>query len=267
MWEDPGLARFLNRLASFSRLITFDKRGTGLSDSVPLEDLPTLEVRMDDLRAVMDAVGSERAVLFGHSEGGAMCMLFAATYPERCDSLILTGSYAAKIRSDEYPWAPSTEDRLAEIEAIEQTWGDPEIFSYLVPSRADDQVFQAWLQKYQRLSASPRAAGALMRMNSMIDLTAILPSISGPDPAALSSGRPRRQYRRRPLYRLQGPRREACGATRRRPCLLGWQHGVAPRGDRGIHHGSSRCGWAREGAGHRPLHRHRRFDQEGGGAG
>ncbi|HEX2368798.1 MAG TPA: adenylate/guanylate cyclase domain-containing protein [Acidimicrobiia bacterium] len=180
MWEDPGLARFLNRLASFSRLITFDKRGTGLSDSVPLEHLPTLEVRMDDLRAVMDAVGSERAVLFGHSEGGAMCMLFAATYPDRCDSLILTGSYATKVRSDDYPWAPSTEDRLAEIEALEQAWGDPEIFSYLVPSRADDQVFQAWLHKYQRLSASPRAAGALMRMNSMIDLTAILPSIRVP---------------------------------------------------------------------------------------
>ena len=180
MWEDPGLARFLNRLASFSRLITFDKRGTGLSDSVPVEDLPTLEVRMDDLRAVMDAVGSERATLFGHSEGGNMCILFAATYPERCDSLILTGSYAARVRRDDYPWAPSTEDRLAEIDAVERKWGDPEIFSYLVPSRADDQVFQAWLQRYQRLSASPRAAAALLRMNTMIDVTAVLPSISVP---------------------------------------------------------------------------------------
>jgi len=83
MWEDPGLARFLRRLASFSRLITFDKRGTGLSDPVPTNELPTLEVRMDDLRAVMDAAGSERATLFGHSEGGNMCILFAATYPDR----------------------------------------------------------------------------------------------------------------------------------------------------------------------------------------
>jgi pimeloyl-ACP methyl ester carboxylesterase len=180
MWEDPGLARFLNRLASFSRLITFDKRGTGLSDPVPLVDLPTLEVRMDDLRAVMDAVGSERATLFGHSEGGAMCALFAATFPERTDALILTGVYAARLRSDEYPWAPTQEERMANIEALERTWGDPGVFDYLVPSRASDPAFQKWLERYQRLSASPRAAATLMAMNSHIDVTGILPSIRVP---------------------------------------------------------------------------------------
>ena len=111
MWEDPGLARFLRRLASFSRLITFDKQGTGLSDPVPLHQLPDLERRMDDLRAVMNEVGSERATLFGHSEGGNLCLLFGATYPDRTDGVILTGAPATRIWSDDYPWAPSKEDK------------------------------------------------------------------------------------------------------------------------------------------------------------
>jgi pimeloyl-ACP methyl ester carboxylesterase len=180
MWEDPGLARFLERLASFARLIVFDKRGTGLSDPVPVEHLPTLEVRMDDLRAVMDAVGSPRATLFGHSEGGNMCALFAATYPDRTDGLVLTGSYAKRIRSPEYPWAPTWEERLAEIETTEREWGTLDSTDYLAPSRANDPAFRTWMQRYRRLSASPRAAAALLRMNSFIDLTTILPSIRVP---------------------------------------------------------------------------------------
>jgi pimeloyl-ACP methyl ester carboxylesterase len=166
MWEDPGLGRFLRRLGSFSRLITFDKRGTGLSDAVSVEELPTLEVRMDDLRAVMDAAGAERATLFGHSEGGNMCVLFAATYPERTDGLILTGSYAKRIRSPEYPWAPTWEERLAAVEETERSWGDPSMIASLAPRRADDPAFRAWVQRYVRLSASPRAASELLRMNS-----------------------------------------------------------------------------------------------------
>ena len=106
MWEEPRLASFLERLASFSRLILFDKRGTGLSDPVPDDDLPTLERRMDDVRAVMDAAGSERAALLGHSEGGNMCILFAASFPERTSALVLVGCYAKRARSDDYPWAP-----------------------------------------------------------------------------------------------------------------------------------------------------------------
>ena len=180
MWEDRGLAGFLDRLAAFSRLIIFDKRGTGLSDSVPVDRLPTLEVRMDDLRAVMDAVGSERAFLFGHSEGGNMCVLFAATFPERVGGMILTGSYAKRIRSDDYPWAPTREERLAEIEEVEQHWGEETTVGAYAPSRADDPSFQAWLQRYSRLSASPQAAAALMRMNSEIDVTTILPTIRVP---------------------------------------------------------------------------------------
>lgn len=180
MWEDPGLARFLRRLASFSRLITFDKRGTGLSDPVEIDQLPTLEVRMDDVRAVMDAVESERATLFGHSEGGNMCMLFAATYPERTDGLVLTGSYAKRIHSDDYPWAPTWDQRLKEIEATEQTWPDTITAASMAPSRAGDEAFATWISRYARLSSSPRAAAAMLRMNSQIDVTSILPAIRVP---------------------------------------------------------------------------------------
>ncbi len=104
-WNEPSFARFLRRLASFSRLILFDKRGTGLSD--PVTQLPTLEQRMDDVRAVIDAVGSRHAVLLGVSEGGPMCSLFAATYPEQTDALIMIGTYARRLRAPDYPWAPT----------------------------------------------------------------------------------------------------------------------------------------------------------------
>ena len=181
MWEDPGLARFLNRIASFSRLILFDKRGTGLSDPVSIDDLPSLEVRMDDLRAVMDAVGSTSATLFGHSEGGNLSILFSGTYPDRSDGLILTGSYAKRLRSQDYPWAPTWEERVADSEIIENNWGDPEgIVEYYAPSRAEDQAFQAWISRYLRLSASPKAAAALNMMNTTIDVTGLLPAIRVP---------------------------------------------------------------------------------------
>jgi pimeloyl-ACP methyl ester carboxylesterase len=180
MWEEPGLARFLERLASFSRLILFDKRGTGLSDPVPTDALPTLEERMDDVRAVMDAVGSERAALLGHSEGGNMCVLFTATYPERTTALILVGSYAKRIRSEDYPWAPTAEQRTREIEETEATWGSPEAFQVLAPSKASDQAFQRWIGRYLRQSASPKAAAALMRMNTQIDVRDVLPTIGVP---------------------------------------------------------------------------------------
>jgi pimeloyl-ACP methyl ester carboxylesterase len=181
MWEDPGLARFLNRLASFSRLIVFDKRGTGLSDPVETDDLPTLEVRMDDLRAVMDAAGSPRATLLGHSEGGNMCVLFAATYPDRTDGLVLIGSYVKRLRSDDYPWAPTWEQRMADTEDIKTNWVDPvKIAEYYAPSRANDPAFRAWTERYLRLSASPKAAAALNTMNTFIDVTTVLTAIRVP---------------------------------------------------------------------------------------
>jgi pimeloyl-ACP methyl ester carboxylesterase len=180
-WDDPSMARFLRRLASFSRLILFDKRGTGMSDPVPLDQLPTLEERMDDVRAVMDAVGSEKATLFGHSEGGNMCILFSATYPERTEGLILTGCYAKRIWSEDYPWAPRPQDREAQADEMERTWGDPDaVPEWVAPSRINDEAFRNWVAKYFRLGASPRAAANLLRMNTQIDTRSVLPTIQVP---------------------------------------------------------------------------------------
>jgi pimeloyl-ACP methyl ester carboxylesterase len=180
MWAYPPFAHFLRRLAAFSRLILFDKRGTGLSDPVPLDRLPTLEQRMDDVRAVLDAVGSDRAALFGHSEGGNMCMLFAATYPERVRALVMLAAFAKRLRSDDYPWAPTAENREADARALEEGgWGNIDM-SYYAPSKRDDPEFGKWLGGWLRNGASPRAAAGLLRMNSRIDVRAVLPTISVP---------------------------------------------------------------------------------------
>jgi pimeloyl-ACP methyl ester carboxylesterase len=180
MWEEPGHARFLRRLASFSRLIVFDKRGTGLSDRVPLDRLPTLEQRMDDLRAVMDAVGSERAALFGHSEGGNMSILFAATYPDRTAALVTYGIFASRLRKDDYPWGRTLEEREREYELLPRAWGGPVDIETLAPSRAGDPAFRDWWAAYLRAGASPSAALALLKMNSLIDVREILGSIRVP---------------------------------------------------------------------------------------
>jgi len=178
MWEEPAHGRLLGRLASFSRLILFDERGTGLSDPVPLDRLPTLEQRMDDVRAVMDAAGSKRAVIFGSSEGGLMSALFAATYPERTEALIAFAIYAKRLWSPDYPWAPTVEARTAEIEMIERTWGGEMDISDLAPSA--DEPFKRRAVSYLRRSASPGAAVALLKMNSQIDVREVLPTIRVP---------------------------------------------------------------------------------------
>lgn len=181
MWEDPAMAFLLRGLASFSRLILFDKRGTGLSDPIPLDRIPGLEERMDDVRAVMDAIGSERAFLLGHSEGGNMCTLFAATHPERTAGLILVSTYAKRIWSEDYPWAPTPEERAIHIAETEEHFGDPEhLPDWIAPSRAGDPAFKQWVAKYFRMGSSPRAAAHLLRMNTEMDTTAVLPNISVP---------------------------------------------------------------------------------------
>jgi pimeloyl-ACP methyl ester carboxylesterase len=186
MWDEPNHARLLRRLASFSRLILFDKRGTGMSDPVPLERLPTLEQRMDDVRAVMDAAGSDDAALFGSSEGGLMSVLFAATYPERTRALVTLGIYAKRIWSEDYPWAPTPEARAAEVEEIEREWGGEMDLSSLAPSA--DEAFKRRAVTYLRRSASPGAAVALLRMNSQIDVREVLPVISVPTLVLQRSG-------------------------------------------------------------------------------
>ncbi|NIS80664.1 MAG: alpha/beta fold hydrolase [Anaerolineales bacterium] len=180
LWEEPRCARFFRRLASFSRLILFDKRGTGLSDRVADDALPTLEERIDDLRAIMDAVGSERAALLGISEGGPMCALFAATYPERTSALVPYGSYAKWVRERDYPWAPTREEHERALEIFSQEWGRAIGLHRFAPSVADDERFRNWWAMFLRLGASPGAALALFRMNIDIDVRHLLPTIRVP---------------------------------------------------------------------------------------
>ncbi len=179
-WEDPEQARFLSRLASFCRVITFDKRGTGLSDRVSNDKLPTLEERMEDLKAVMDAAGSKEAALFGFSEGGNLCALFAATYPQRTKALVLFGVFAKRIKSPDYPWAPSPESRAQEYAIVEKEWGNEMDLQNYVPSRMHDKEFIKRLATYFRRAASPSAAVTLLRMNTEIDIREILPLIRVP---------------------------------------------------------------------------------------
>jgi class 3 adenylate cyclase len=177
-WENPTYARFFDRLSSFCRLILFDKRGTGLSD----RDVgyPTLEQRMDDVRAVMDAVGTEQAAIFGMSEGGNMSMLFAASYPERTTALILFGCFAKRSWSEDYPWAPTREARQDWLDLIERDWGSTADLDEVAPGAAGDPAFREWISSYWRYGASPRAALELGRLNTDIDVRAVLPAIRVP---------------------------------------------------------------------------------------
>ena len=177
-WEEPAVEHFFRRLASFSRLILFDKRGTGLSDRIV--DLPSLEVRMDDVRAVLDAVGSEHAALFGYSEGGPMCALFAASYPTRTSALIMAGAYARMMVAPDYTFGRTQEQYDAFLEQITRDWGGPVGIERRVPSRVNDPRFRDWWARFLRASASPQAAAMLLRMNAQVDIRHVLPSIRVP---------------------------------------------------------------------------------------
>ena len=179
MWRNKELSEFLTKLSKFVRVILFDKRGTGLSDRVT--ELSTLEERMDDIRAVMDAVQSEKAILFGHSEGGSVSALFAATYPQRTISLITFGVFAKRRYSEDYPWAPTDEERQEVYNMIETSWGSNNMnYASLAPSMADDPVFMEWLASYFRSGASPSAALVLTKMNTQVDIIEILDTIEVP---------------------------------------------------------------------------------------
>jgi pimeloyl-ACP methyl ester carboxylesterase len=187
-WEEPAVARFLDRLASFSRLILFDKRGTGLSDRVSERDLPTLETRMDDVRAVMDTVGSARAALCGYSEGGPLCTLFAATYPARTTALIMIGSYARRLWAPDYPWAPSNEAHLEFLERCRREWGGPVGLEARWPSAAAEARVRQWWSRLLRMGTSPGANLALLRMNAEMDVRHVLPAVRVPTLILHSSG-------------------------------------------------------------------------------
>lgn len=179
-WEYPPQARFFARLASFSRLILFDKRGTGLSDRVPVGELPTLEQRMDDIRAVMDGAGSERAALLGLSEGGPMSLLFAATHPARAAALVLLASFARIIRGEGYTVGPTAEEFSRFIDLIEAGWGTGVAAGALFPGLKDDPVLRQFWARFQRQAASPGAAVAILSMLLDTDARAALPVIDSP---------------------------------------------------------------------------------------
>jgi pimeloyl-ACP methyl ester carboxylesterase len=176
-WEEPRSRYFLERLGSFSRLIRFDKRGTGLSDRDC--GLPDLETRMDDVRTVLDAVGSEQAALFGYSEGGPLCCLFAASHPERTSALVLYGTYAKRHDpDDDYPWAPTWEERERYADEIERGWAWEADLKRMAPSA--DSALTVWWGRRARAAASPGAARALILMNSEIDVRSVLHSVHVP---------------------------------------------------------------------------------------
>jgi pimeloyl-ACP methyl ester carboxylesterase len=173
LWESPDAARWLLRLASYARMAMFDKRGTGMSDRV--SELPGLDQRMDDLRAVMDVADMEQAALFGISEGGPLTAIFAATYPERCSALVLYGSFARFT-----DWLPTEEALAGFLGYIDQAWGSGGSMHFLAPSLANDPAAQQWQGRFERRGASPAAATALMRMNSQIDISDIVSTIRVP---------------------------------------------------------------------------------------
>jgi class 3 adenylate cyclase len=175
LWEEPRIARYFERLASFSRLILFDRRGLGLSD--PVMTAPTLEDQMDDVVAVMDAAGSDRAAVYAQLEAGAMAALFAATHPERTSALMLYEGLPRMAWAPDYEWAMTDEQRQ---DAVARPWGDGSRIDGLAPTSGQDPRFRAWFAKLERLAASPGTAAKFMLMNAQVDVRAVLPTIRVP---------------------------------------------------------------------------------------
>lgn len=172
-WSEPGMARFLRELGEFARVVMFDKRGTGMSDRVA--NVPALDERVDDMRAVMDALGIERAAIMGPSEGGSLAAYFAATHPHRCQSLVLYGAFA-RFAS----WIASDQALQRLIEYIDTSWGSGDSLRSFAPSMVGNAAFEQWWARSERLGASPADAIALMRLNSQIDISDVLPTIHVP---------------------------------------------------------------------------------------
>lgn len=180
LWEDPDYRRFCERLGTFTRLLLFDKRGMGLSDRVRIG---TLEQRMDDVRAVMDAAGSESAALMGVSEGGPLSMLFAAAHPERTRALILCGAEVKEETTDDWPWGEATRaefEQAMDLERVIERWGKGLSTDYLFPRRRGDEAFRNWFGRLQMQSATPNDAVAFMRMAFEIDVRHVAPSVKVP---------------------------------------------------------------------------------------
>jgi class 3 adenylate cyclase len=180
-WEHPSRADFLNRLASFSRLILFDRRGWGASDPLPHGESPTWEGWTDDIRVVLDAAGSESAAVFGELDGGPICTLFAAMHPQRVRALVLANAAARNLRSDDYPIGYTEEEAEATVKLIESTWGSVDLAKIGFPSRAEDVQFLRWSARLQRAAATPRSAAVQYGyMIRSMDIRSVLDAIQMP---------------------------------------------------------------------------------------
>jgi pimeloyl-ACP methyl ester carboxylesterase len=183
-WANPRYARILDRLASFSRMVVMDRRGTGLSDRPSPDELPSIEVLVADLRAVLDDAGIERAALFGFADGADLCALFAATHPARTSALILYGASAVGTRTADEPWAWSAEEWDAYLGELARGWGTREyiesVLRWAAPTAYEDAHVRRWFVDYQRLSASPAAVVAIESICRDIDMRGVLPSIEVP---------------------------------------------------------------------------------------
>jgi class 3 adenylate cyclase len=177
-WQDPLVSRYFGRLASFSRLIMFDRRGSGRSDPVPRA--PTLEEQMDDVVAVMDAVGSDHAAVLAMLEGGAMAALFAASHPERTDALVLHEAQPRMSWAPDYDWAMPEAERELRVQDALETWGDGSRMIALSATAAEQPRLRRWYARLERLAATPSTAARLMRMTGQVDVRAVLPSIQAP---------------------------------------------------------------------------------------
>lgn len=171
-WTEPAIERYFRRLAAFSRLILFDRRGTGLSD--PVLRAPTLEEQMDDVVAVMDAAGSEKAAFYAQLEGGAMAVMFAASHPERTTALVLYEAMPRMSWAPDYEWAPTRKQRET---MLKQPWGDGSRITALAPTAAKNPRLREWFARLERLAASPGTAAQLVKMNGEVDVRAILPQV------------------------------------------------------------------------------------------
>jgi class 3 adenylate cyclase len=179
-WEDPGIALFLRTLASFARLIQFDRRGTGASDPLPLDSLPPWESYTQDLTAVLDEVGSQQAALLAQLDASPMALFFAGTRPDRTRALVLANATAKFLAADDYPIGVPAEVAEAFLAQLDQLWGTEAMAAMFVPSRADDQRFCRWLARFQRTIASPRAVQSFLRASFEMDARPILPLIQAP---------------------------------------------------------------------------------------
>jgi class 3 adenylate cyclase len=181
MWDEPALAGFLGRLGSISRVVCFDKRGSGVSDPIALDAPPTLEQWMDDAVAALDAAGVGEVSVVGDTEGGLMAMLLAATYPERVNALVLVNAFARWERADDYPIGMPATTTVKLVQRWEENWGiTAEILGLTAPSLADDERARRWFTRYERLAMPPGAAVATYRWVLSLDVRAVLPSISAP---------------------------------------------------------------------------------------